>query len=68
MRDEKVVLPVSHAIDDAYGFLDVCLSMPVIVGADGIEDRVHVPLSAHEKEQLQKSVAVLQETFAAIQS
>lgn len=68
MRDEKVVLPVSHAIDGAYGFSDVCLSMPVIVGADGIEDRVHVPLSAHEKEQLQKSVAVLQETFAAIQS
>ena len=37
MRDEKSILPVSHMIHGVYEIDDVVLSMPVIVGADGIE-------------------------------
>lgn len=68
MRDEKVVLPVSHAVDGVYGLSDVCLSMPAIVGAEGIENRLHVPLNEVEQELLHKSASVLQETFAAIRA
>ncbi len=66
MRDEKIVLPVSHMMDDVYGISGVCLSMPAVVGADGIEDRFHVPLNEQEQDLLHKSASVLQETFAAI--
>ncbi len=68
MRDEKVVLPVSHMIKNLYGISETCLSMPAIVGVDGIEDRLHVPLNEHEQDLLRKSAEVLQETFAAVHS
>lgn len=45
MRDEKSILPVSHMIHGVYEIDDVVLSMPVIVGADGIESDIPINLS-----------------------
>lgn len=48
MRDEKSILPVSSMLHGLYGIDDIALSMPAIVGANGIE--THVPISLDEKE------------------
>lgn len=48
VRDEKSILPVSSMLHGLYGIDGVALSMPAIVGADGIE--THVPISLDEKE------------------
>lgn len=48
MRDEKSILPVSSMLHGLYGIEDIALSMPAVVGADGIE--THVPISLDEKE------------------
>lgn len=48
VRDEKSILPVSSMLHGLYGIDDIALSMPAIVGADGIE--THVPISLDEKE------------------
>lgn len=61
VRDEKSILPVSSMLHGLYGIEDIALSMPAIVGVDGIE--THVPISLDEKETaaLQASAATLKE-------
>ena len=59
IRDEKSVLPVSSLIDNVYGIRDVALSMPAIVGKDGVEDIMPIRLSYEEQKRLQTSAEVL---------
>ncbi|MGI6003056.1 MAG: L-lactate dehydrogenase [Lachnospiraceae bacterium] len=61
VHDEKSILPVSVMMHGENGISDVCLSMPAIVGADGFEQHVPIPLSSEEMEELQKSAATLKE-------
>lgn len=63
VRDEKAILPVSTAMHGEYEIDDVVLSMPCIVGCDGIEAKVPIVLSEDEVERLQKSAAVLKQTL-----
>ena len=55
LKDEGRVLPVSSLLDDYYGISDVCLSVPAIVGASGVGDRLPVPLSDDELAGLRSS-------------
>ena len=59
IRDEKSVLAVSSLMSGVYGIEDVALSMPAIVGKDGIEDLIPVRLSAEEHKKLRESANVL---------
>lgn len=59
VRDEKSILPVSTVMHGEHGISDVVLSMPCIVGKDGIETKVPIELSEDEKENLRKSADVL---------
>ena len=47
MRNEKSILPVSHIIHGVYDIDGVSLSMPVIVGVDGIESNMSYKLTFH---------------------
>ena len=40
MRDEKSILPISSMMHGEYGISDICLSMPTVVGREGVETRV----------------------------
>ena len=60
VRDQRTVLPVSSAVGNArYGLGDVCLSLPSIVGANGVEEVLELRLSADEEEALRKSAEVV---------
>lgn len=48
VRDEKSILPVSHLMEGEYGLEDLYLSVPAIVGAEGISSKVLLPLSEEE--------------------
>lgn len=63
VHDEKSILPVSVMMHGEHGVEDVCLSMPAIVGADGFEQHVPIPLSAEEEAELQRSAAALKEVI-----
>ena len=63
LHNKKTVLPISHLIEGVYGVSDVCLSMPAVVGKDGIMGRICIELSEDEQENLQKSAKVLKETY-----
>lgn len=61
VRDEKSVLPVSSMMHGEYGLTDVVLSMPAIVGENGVEHVVPVSLNEEEQKRLWNSAQVLKE-------
>lgn len=66
IRDEKSILPVSSYIDGAYGIHDIVMSMPAIVGKEGVEMQVPISLDEEEIKQLQQSAHTLQEVLQDI--
>ncbi len=63
LRDEKSILPISNLMEGAYGIRDVVLSMPAIVGKDGVEMQVPIALSEQELKSLQESADILKEVI-----
>ena len=59
IRDEKSILPISSMMHGEFGIDDVVLSMPSIVGANGIETKVPISLSEDEEINLKKSADTL---------
>lgn len=59
IRDEKSILPVSNLMRGEFGISDVALSMPAIVGTDGVEEIVPVSLDEEEQEKLKQSAEML---------
>lgn len=66
VRNEKAILPVSTSMHGEYGIDDVVLSMPCVVGSNGIEVQVPVVLSDEEKNKLQESARILKETISTL--
>ena len=67
MRDEKSILPVSHMIHGVYDIDGVSLSMPAIVGADGIESDIPINLSGEEALKLKESADSLKKIMEIIE-
>lgn len=61
VKDEKSILPLSHFMEGEYGIRDIYLSMPVVVGKNGIEARVPITLDEEEQKALQESAGILKE-------
>lgn len=67
MRDEKSILPVSHMMHGAYEIDGVVLSMPVIVGANGVESDIPIELSGEEALKLKESADALKEIVDSLE-
>ena len=63
VRDQRTVLSVSSVLDGQYGLRDVALSVPSVVGANGVEQALELPLDDEEAAGLRRSAAVLRETI-----
>jgi L-lactate dehydrogenase len=61
--DQRRILPVSSLQNGAYGLRDVCISVPTVVGAQGVVDCYEIDLWPKEKMALQKSGSVLRGTI-----
>lgn len=59
VRDEKSILPVSSIQNGSNNISGVALSMPAIVGANGVETLVPIELNEQEKSDLKKSADTL---------
>lgn len=64
VRDEKSILPISSMMHGEYGIEGISLSMPAIVGKNGVETHVPIKLSDSEISDLQKSAKVLQDNLS----
>ncbi|ANB03258.1 L-lactate dehydrogenase [Ectothiorhodospira sp. BSL-9] len=63
LEDQKSVLAVSVDPQGDYGLQDVCLSIPCIVGRDGIESRVAPLINDAELKGMQASAQVLRDNL-----
>lgn len=59
VRDEKSILPVSSMQHGSYGIDGVALSLPAVVGKNGVETIVPIKLDEQETAQLRKSAETL---------
>ena len=66
VRDEKSIMPVSSMQKGNYGIKDVALSMPAIVGKNGVETLVPIELNAEEREALRKSADTLTKVIKGV--
>ena len=66
LRDQHTVLTVSSLMAGQYGVKDICISLPSIVGAHGIEGVLDLPLSSDEAEAFRRSASILQERFRQV--
>lgn len=63
VRDEKSILSVSSKINGEFGIEGISLSMPAIVGKDGVECLVPIQLNEDEISKLQHSAETLKKVL-----
>lgn len=56
LNDTKIIIPSSVILDGEYGYSDVCVGVPVILGKNGIEDIVELELDDNLKSKFKSSV------------
>ena len=66
LTGSRRMLPVSAVLAGQYGEKDLCLGVPVILGAGGIEKVIELPLSADEKTALKKSADSVHQGIAVL--
>jgi L-lactate dehydrogenase len=59
-------MPVSVVLHGEYGIEGCALSVPAIVGHNGIEDLVPIAMSEEERDALDHSASVLRQNMADI--
>lgn len=55
VRDSHTIAPVSVYLSGQYGFSDLCMSIPAVLGNDGVEQILEISLDESEKKKLQAS-------------
>lgn len=64
--DQQKMFPCSVLLDGEYGLSDICIGVPVILGKNGIERIVAIPLSDSAKEKMQESAKGVRATNALL--
>jgi L-lactate dehydrogenase len=65
VRDQKTVLTTSTLVDGAYGMHDVYLSLPTVVGSQGVVQVLTPELADDELLKLRHSADVLRKLIAS---
>ncbi len=68
VKDEKRVAPVSAYLRGEYGYHDIFLGVPVLLGKNGIEKIIELDLSPEEKAALDESAAAVKEGVETLRS
>ena len=65
LKDQKRLVACAAYLDGEYGFEDMYLGVPIVIGAGGVEKIVSIELTAEEKAMLDKSAAAVREVIEA---
>lgn len=66
LHNQMKMIPCSVALDGEYGESDICIGVPVILGRNGIEKIVELPLNEDEKAKFKASADAVRSTNAAL--
>ena len=68
LHDQKKMIPCSVALEGEYGENDVCCGVPVILGKNGIEKIVELPLNEEEMAKFKASAEACRKTNADLKT
>ncbi len=63
VSDEDSILPVSTLVTGHYGLDDICLSVPAVIGRNGVKQVLDIPLNADEQRRLNMSAETISENI-----
>ncbi len=66
VKDKKQVMPVSTNLQGEYGYSDVSIGVPAVIGKNGVEKIVELDLNDDEKEWFKKSVDSIKNAISSI--
>jgi malate dehydrogenase len=65
LKDLKRLVACAAYLDGEYGYKDLYMGVPVVIGAGGVERVVNIALTADEKAMLEKSAGAVRELIEA---
>ncbi|MCQ6558545.1 malate dehydrogenase [Paenibacillus mendelii] len=66
LKDKKRILPVIALLEGEYGYNNLFMGVPVVLGGDGIERVFELELTADEKAALEKSADSVRNVIAVV--
>ena len=66
IADRKKVMPVATPLDGEYGYSDVTVGVPAVIGKNGVEKIIELELNDEEKEWFKKSVESVKKAISSI--
>lgn len=68
LLDKKRVLPCSAYLEGEYGLNGIYFGVPVVLGTEGVERVIELPLNDEEKALVQKSATAVQNTIDTLKT
>lgn len=66
-ENTRAILPVSALLDGEYGYRDVCIGIPCVLGSNGIEKVVELKLNQEESEFFKRGVENIKSAISGLQ-
>jgi len=66
VRNQRRIIPVATPLDGEYGYSDVTIGVPAVVGKNGVEKIIQLDLDEKEKEWIKKSVESVKNGISAV--
>ena len=61
IKDQKRIMPSVAYLNGQYGYQDICLGVPTMLGGNGIENVIEIDLTVEEQQALSVSAKAVQE-------
>ncbi|MFI5306943.1 MAG: malate dehydrogenase [Polyangiales bacterium] len=65
LKAQRRTIACAAYLEGEYGYKDLYIGVPIVIGAEGMEKVIEVELSADEKKMLEQSAAAVRELIAA---
>ena len=67
LDDRRSIQPVSARLKGDYGLFDVCVSVPTLIGSNGVQRLIHLNLEPDEQQALDNSAEVMKKSIAGVE-
>lgn len=68
IKDKKKILPAVAFLEGEYGYKEICLGVPCVIGGEGIEMVVELALTGSEKAEFDRSAESVKNTINLLRS
>jgi malate dehydrogenase len=67
VRDTKQVIPVATYLDGEYGYSDVTIGVPAVIGKNGVEKIIEIELNSDEKKWFKKGIDSIKTAISGLE-